>query len=386
MIRRNLHAPVIRDLDEKIVLLSGPRQCGKTTLSKALFRNFDYLNYDSSPDRDILQSQTWNRSADLLIFDELHKMNQWKSWLKGLYDSEGVRPRLLATGSARMNQLRKTGDSLAGRHFNYRLHPFDLKELGVTSLKEREEALDIMLNVGGFPEPFLKGTRRAYNRWSASHLDVILRQDLIDLENIRDIKSIEILISLLAQKVGSKISYAGLARALQRDPKTVSRWLSLLENLYVIFKAPPYHKNIARAILKESKYYFYDTARVTASPSARFENCIACALVKEIQRLFDTEGIKGNLYFLQTKTGREIDFLVVLEGRAEQEVFWLIEAKWKDSNFSSNFKYFFPHFKKAGKSVKCVQPVRVPSRTKTTPEGWRSVKASRWLSEFRLID
>ena len=384
MIPRDLSAPVIRGLDEKIVLLSGPRQCGKTTLSKALFKNFDYLNYDSPPDRDILQSQTWNRSADLLIFDELHKMNQWKSWLKGLYDREGVRPRLLVTGSACMNQLRKTGDSLAGRHFNYRLHPFDLKELGLTSLKEREEALDTILNVGGFPAPFLKGTRRAYNRWSASHLDVILRRDLIDLENIRDIKSIEILISLLAQKVGSKVSYAGLARALQRDPKTVSRWLSILENLYVIFKVSPYHKNIARAVLKESKYYFYDTGRVAAGSAVRFENCVACALVKELQRLFDTEGIKGNLYFLQTKAGQEIDFLVVLEGSKEQNAFQLIEVKWKDSNFSSNFKYFFPHFKKAGKSVKCIQPVRVPSQTKTTPEGWKSIQASQWLSELRL--
>ena len=386
MISRNLRAPVVRDLNEKIVLLSGPRQCGKTTLSKALFKKFDYLNHDSPPDRGVFQSQTWDRSADLLIFDELHKMNQWKSWLKGLYDREGVRPRLLVTGSARMNQLRKTGDSLAGRHFNYRLHPFDLKELGVTSLKEREEALDTILNVGGFPEPFLKGTRRAYNRWSASHLDVILRQDMIDLENIRDIKSIEILISILAQKVGSKVSYAGLVRDLQRDPKTVSRWLFLLENLYVIFRVPPYHKNIARAILKEAKYYFYDTGRVLEEPSKRFENCIACALFKEIQRLFDTEGIRGDLYFLQTKTGREIDFLVVLENSKGKNDFHLIEAKWKDSNFSSNFKYFFPIFKKQGKRVKCIQSVRVPSRTRTTLEGWKSVKASQWLSDFHLID
>ena len=376
MIDRSLHFSVIRDLNEKIVLLSGPRQCGKTTLSKALFKNFDYLNYDFPPDREILQSQTWNRETDLLIFDEIHKMNYWKSWIKGLYDQEGVRPRLLVTGSARMNQLRKAGDSLAGRYFNYRLHPFDLKELNLKTAKEREEVLDTILNVGGFPEPFLKGTRRAYNRWSASHLDVILRQDAIDLENIRDIKSIEILISLLAQKVGSKVSYASLAHALQRDPKTIARWLSFLENLYIIFKVTPFHKNIARAILKESKYYFYDTGRVQEDHSIRFENYIACALIKELQRLFDTEGIKGTLYFIQTKTGREIDFLV----KMEQDASWLIEAKWKDSNFSPNFKYFSHYFKKA----KCVQLVKLASRTKTTSQGWKSIPASHWLSKLSL--
>ena len=358
------------------MLLSGPRQSGKTTLSKALFKKFDYLNYDSPLDRSILESQTWDRSVEILILDEIHKMRFWKSWLKGVYDKEGVRPRLLATGSARMNQLRNAGDSLAGRFFYHRLHPFDLKELKLKSSKEREEALDTILNVGGFPEPFLKGNRRAYNRWSASHLDVILRQDLMDLDNLRDIKSIEILISLLAQKVGSKISYAALARALQRDPKTIARWLFLLENLYIIFKVTPWSVNIARSILKESKYYFYDTGRVQGDLSLRFENYIACSLLKEIQSLFDTKGIKGGLYFIQTKTGKEIDFLVTREG----ESFWLIESKWKDTHFSPNFKYFFPLFKKAN----CIQLVKLSQRTKSTSEGWRAVKASDWLSHFSL--
>ncbi len=368
----------MRDLRDKIVLLSGPRQAGKTTLSKALFKNFDYLNYDSPPDREILSSRTWNRGADLLIFDELHKMQQWKSWIKGVFDTEGARPRLLVTGSARLNQLRKAGDSLAGRHFHYRLHPLDLKELSLPTEKEREEALSAILNVGGFPEPFLKGSRKYYNRWSASHLDVILRHDLLDIDHARDIKGIEVLISLLAQKTGSKISAAALARQLQRDPKTVARWLSLLENLYVIFKVPPYHKNIARAILKESKYYFYDTGRVDGGDSIRWENALACALLKETQRLFDTEGIKGGLYFIQTKSGREIDFFVPIEGRGS----WLIEAKWRDSSFSPNFKHFAPHFK----NVRCRQIVRLASRAKTHREGWQSVKASKWLSQLCLAD
>ena len=376
MIARSLHTSLVRDLNEKAVLLSGPRQCGKTTLSKTLFKSFEYLNYDFPPDREVLYSQTWNRKVDILIFDELHKMNRWKSWIKGLYDREGVRPRILITGSARMNQMRKAGDSMAGRYFNYRLHPFDLKELNLKTAKEREEALDTILNIGGFPEPFLKGSQRAYNRWSTSHLDVILRQDLIDLENVRDIKSIEILISLLAQKVGSKVSYASLARVLQRDPKTIARWLFLLENLYIIFRVPPYHKHIARAILKESKYYFYDTGRIQGDHSARFENYIACSLLKETQRLFDTKGIKSNIYFIQTKTGREIDFLVEME----KENYWLIEGKWKDTNFSPGFSYFYRHFKKA----KCVQLVKLASRVRTTSEGWQSIKASQWLSQLCL--
>ena len=373
MIKRILKTHILRDLNEKIVLLSGPRQCGKTTLSRNLFKSFDYLNYDSISDREILKSQTWNRKTDLIIFDEIHKMKNWKSWVKGIYDKEGMNPRLLVTGSARMSQLKKTGDSLAGRHLNYHLHPFDLKELNLKTLKEKESALDTLLNVGGFPEPFLKGSRRAYNRWSASHLDVILRQDLIDLEAVRDIKSIEVLISLLAQKVGSKVSYASLASDIKRDPKTIARWLDLLENLYVIFKVTPYHKNLSQALLKESKYYFYDTGRIHGNKSACFENLVACGLFKELQRVFDTEGIKGSLHFIRTKAGKEIDFLVLTENNI-----FLIEVKWQDQSFSPNFRYFFPHFKKS----KCIQLVKIFHRAKTTPEGWSLERADSWLSQI----
>ena len=201
-----------------------------------------------------------------------------------------------------------------------------------------------------------------------------MRQDLIDLGSSRDIKSIEVLISLLARKVGSKVSYASLARSLQRDPKTIASWISLLENLYVIFKVPPYHRNIAQSILKESKYYFYDTGKVQGEASTRFENLVACCLLKETQRVFDTQGIKGAVYFIQTKKGREIDFLIKMEEAKN----WLVEAKWKNTTFSPNFKHFAPHFK----NVQCVQLVKQFQRTKTTVEGHKLVRASDWLTDF----
>ena len=160
MIRRALSSAIKNDLDEKIVILSGPRQCGKTTLSKSLCsKSFQYLTYDSAEDRKILDKLQWNRDLDLIVFDELHKMKKWKAWIKGIYDKEGVRPRLLITGSARMTQFKKTGDSLAGRHFNYRLHPFDLNELSLKTNAEQTEALENLLAVGGFPEPYLKGSK-----------------------------------------------------------------------------------------------------------------------------------------------------------------------------------------------------------------------------------
>src|SRR5204863_1210163 len=139
-----------------------------------------------------------------------------------------------------------------------------------------------LMQYGGFPEPFLKGTKAAYKRWRRTHLDIILRQDLLDMHAVRDIKSIEILVQLLKNRVGSTVSYANLARDLERDVNTIKRWLQLLENLYIIFRVNPYHKNIARSLLKEPKYYFYDHANVETD-GARLENIVACALLKELQ-------------------------------------------------------------------------------------------------------
>lgn len=376
MIQRALIQPILSDLDEKIVILSGARQCGKTTLSKSLFQNFQYVNFDSADDRRLLSKSEWNRDLDLIVFDELHKMKKWKAWIKGIFDKEGVRPRLLVTGSARMTQFKKTGDSLAGRHFNYRLHPFDLNELSYKTTQEQNEAMETFLSVGGFPEPFLKGQKGYYNRWSSGHIDLILRQDLLDLEVVRDLKSMEILISLLAERVGTPIANATLAKLLQKDPKTIARWLELLEDLFVIFRITPFHKNMARAIRKEPKFYFYDIAQVRGDRAARFENLVACSLIKELHRLNDVEGVRGNLHYLRTKEGREIDFFIFFEIHP----CWLIETKLADDTLSKNFRNFQSHFK----NPHLIQIVADLKQEKSTPEGHKIVRAARWLSGIKL--
>ena len=95
MVERMLTEPIRKDLERKIVLVAGPRQCGKTTLSRSLFGEYQYLNYDAPPDRLLIGRREWLRTAPLVIFAELHKMPQWKRWLKGIYDTESIPPRLL---------------------------------------------------------------------------------------------------------------------------------------------------------------------------------------------------------------------------------------------------------------------------------------------------
>ena len=374
---RHLAKYIREDLDSKIILLTGPRQTGKTTLSKMLKEDFDYFNYDNAADRLSLTEKSWDRSKPLIIFDELHKFKDWKSWLKGIYDTEGVPPSILVTGSAKLDTYKKVGDSLAGRFFQFRMHPLDLKEIH-TFLKpdDLEAELDKLLIVGGFPEPFLNGTSRFYNRWKKSHLDIILKQDLIDLENVQQITQIETLIQLLKHRVGSPISYSSLSQDLQCSDKTVKRWLTILENMYVLFSVPPFHKNIARAIQKAPKFYFYDTGQVLGDPGVKLENAVACAIQKELHFREDCLGEEGKLYYLKDKDGREIDFCIT----ANNAPSLLVEVKWKDGSLSPNFETFGKFFP----GIKMIQVSKILDREKTYPNGAELRTASKWLSELDL--
>jgi predicted AAA+ superfamily ATPase len=317
----------------------GPRQVGKTTLSKSLIKSHAYYNYDQTRDINVFQKQEWDRSAKLVVFDELHKMRKWKLWLKGLYDEGATdRQHILVTGSARLDIAKKMGDSLAGRFFSFRLHPFDLKEL--KSHGSTEENYKKLLNVSGFPEPFMNGSERYYNLWQKSHSDLIIRQDLISLENIRDIDGIEMLTQMLRTRVGSTVSYNSLSEDLGRDDKTIKKWLNHLERMFIVFRLNPYSHNITRGIKKAGKYYFYDQAQVQGEESAQLENLVALALKKEIEYLEDCVGIPGQLYFVQTKDRQEIDFLVLQKKKKPK----LIEVKLSDESVSDNFPIFQKFF------------------------------------------
>ncbi|MGZ3798261.1 MAG: ATP-binding protein, partial [Pseudobdellovibrionaceae bacterium] len=130
---RYLKKALLKDLYKKIVIVTGPRQVGKTTLSKSLIKDFDYYNYDNPLDRKKIHKGDLDFNSRPLILDELHKMRQWKRWLKGHFDTRTSKNPILVTGSARIDTYKKVGDSLAGRYFQFRLLPLDVKELSLIS-------------------------------------------------------------------------------------------------------------------------------------------------------------------------------------------------------------------------------------------------------------
>lgn len=365
-------------LGRKPLLLMGPRQVGKTTLAKSLNPSFAYYNYDIKADARVFQKQEWDESKTILIFDELHKMRKWKLWLKGLYDDGRLKKQpTLVTGSARLDIAKNMGDSLAGRFFSFRLHPFDLKEAKKFSAGSLEQIYSRLISVGNFPEPFLENSDRFAALWRKTHSDVILRQDLISLEQVRDLEGIELLVELLANRVGSTISFNSLAEDLDRDDKTVKRWVTLLENLYIVFRVQPQTSNIARALKKACKFYFYDLGKVEGGEAQKLENAVALALKKEIEFQEDSQGTPGNLTYLRTKDGLEIDFLVQQKKRTPK----YIEVKLSDGEPSRSFESLL---KSQKGPVEKIQLVKNLAREFTSKNGVRVCSALHFMQDLDL--
>lgn len=374
---RYLKHRIRQDSNSKIVLLSGPRQSGKTTLVKSIFKDYDYFNYDLEEDRHMLRHKHWRRGAECVIFDELHKMLEWKRWIKGIYDSEGLKTRIIVTGSVNVESFMKVGDSLAGRYFHLRLHPLDIKEgVNALQLSPQEVFMDLM-NYSGFPEPFLKRTNHFYRRWQRTHIDIILRQDFLDLYAVKSIRLITVLLDLLKSRVASAVSTYNLANDLQVDSKTVKNLIQLLENFYILFKVTPYHKNIARSILKEPKYYFFDIGR-TVGIGAKVENLVACCLLKEAHFIEDTMGLEVKLHYLRTKDGHEVDFLIVIDSKP----IICFEVKTSESTPSKAFNYFRKYFE----IKECIQLVVDLQKEFDTQDEIKVRNLANFLASFNLID
>ena len=354
---RYISSHILDDLRKKMVFVGGPRQVGKTTLAKAILsKNFPagiYLNWDYDEDRQDILQKRWSDENDLLIFDELHKFPRWKSWIKGLYDVSHEIHSFLITGSARLDVYRRGGDSLMGRYHYWRLHPFTLDEIpkGFSS----KDAFNRLMTVGGFPEPFLDGDEREARRWRRERFDRVIREDVRDLESVRNIQLLSMFLDLLRHRVGGLVRLSNIASDIQISPKTAKSWLEVLERMYLVFSVRPYTKSLPRAVLKPPKVYFFDNGDVLGDEGVRFENLVATSLLKRLHFLEDRDGYCYELRYIRDKEGREVDFAVLKDGHLEE----LIEAKYSDDSISRHLQYYAERLKPE-KATQIVAKVRRP--------------------------
>ncbi len=331
---RYLDARVMADLRHKMVVLTGPRQVGKTTLARQLMAQWSpaqYLNWDVPGDRAVLNRQTWARNNRLLVLDEIHKMPAWKHWLKGVVDADppgtpGSQRALLVTGSARMDTFRQGGESLAGRYMALRLHPISVAEWCTSTGCAADAALTHLLERGGFPEPCLAADADWAERWRAQYITDLVREDVLEFSRLQEVGAMRVFVDLLRERVGSPLSLASIARDLALAPGTLRRYLDILQALYIVFTVQPWHHNIARALLQSPKVYFYDNGLVRGNEGLRFENAVAASLRKVADYAIDTRGQAAGLHYVRTKDGAEVDFALSLDGQLTH----LLECKLSD--------------------------------------------------------
>jgi predicted AAA+ superfamily ATPase len=333
--RRYLHGQIEADLQEKMVFLGGPRQVGKTTLAKALLpTSAGYLSWDIPAQRQrILRREL--PETDLWVFDELHKNRRWRNFLKGVYDEFGDEHRILVTGSARLDLYRFGGDSLQGRYHFLRLHPLTLAELGSHGSTE----VEALHTLGGFPEPFLRGSAASARRWSVEYRSRLIREEITSLETVRDLGAMEQLMLSLPDRVGSPLSRNALREELQLNHQTVSRWLDIFERMYAIFRLSPFGAPRLRAVKQEQKHYHTDWS-VIAAEGPRFENLVAAHLLKWVHFQLDTAGRELELRYFRDVDGREVDFVVVERRRP----ILMVEAKLTAGPVAPSLRYLKQRF------------------------------------------
>jgi len=333
--------------------VTGPRQVGKTTVCQHLCT--DYLNWDNADDRrgilkgpgavaERLKLEQLTSERPLVVFDELHKHTKWRTFLKGFFDVYGEATRIAVTGSSRLEVFRRGGDSLMGRYFLYRMHPWSAGECVRTSVSEA--AIQPPLPVadgdwsalwehGGFPEPFLRREARFTRRWRSLRQDQLVKEDIREFAQIQDLGVMETFSQILAERSGQQLVYSNLAGEVGVSVDTVKRWIDLLNRLHYGFLVRPWFANVTKALRKEPKWFLRDWSGV-ADNGARAETLVACHLLKAVETWTDMGIGNFELRYLRDKLKRAVDFLVV----RDRKPWFLVEVKVGDRKISEALRHF----------------------------------------------
>jgi predicted AAA+ superfamily ATPase len=339
----------------QMALVSGPRQVGKTTTCRELAQF--YANWDDLDDREqilagparLVELFGLDRLAETqptVLFDELHKFPRWKQFLKGFFDSYADRARIIVTGSGHLDVYRRGGDSLMGRYFRYRMHPFSVAETICTDLPDSlrvirpprridDSDFTALWDHGGFPEPFLKRDVRFSRKWQGLRQEQLVREDIRDLNQVQHLDQLETLVRLLIDRSAHQLVFGNLARDVRVSADTIRRWVDLLRDLHLGFLVRPWFKNVTRSLRKEPRWFLRDWALI-ADQGDRAETFVGCHLLKAVEGWTDLGLGEFTLGYLRDKEKREVDFVVTRDGRP----WFLVEVKHGDGRLSPTLKTF----------------------------------------------
>lgn len=381
--------------------IAGPRQAGKTTLTRAFLKKVGceplYFNWDLRSTKDQYASDPYfyNAAAVMLktkkqkwiCFDEIHKFPKWKDILKDAFDSFEDKYRFIVTGSARLDLFKKSGDSLSGRFFLYRLFPVALFEMAknklILPLQSAEEFIEEsirstsyqsdmeqLLKFSGFPEPLTKADDVFSSNWHEEYIDTLIRGDIRDLTKIHEVENVATLLRLLPDKVGAPLSINSIREDMNVSYNAIKNYVRALLLTYVIFNVPPYSKRLSRMISKENKTYFFDWSMVKDS-AKQFENYIACELKQRTELWTTASKYKFELFFLRSRDNKETDFLITRDGKP----YFLVEVKLTSDTIES---HNITHAQRIG-NIPLVQLVSKPNVVRAGKDKTTVISASCFL-------
>jgi hypothetical protein len=333
MIERRIKQRLVEAIDNSpAVALLGPRQVGKTTLAQEIgdTRPSIYLDLESSADRAKLadpEAYLASHEDELVILDEVHRAPELFQSLRGLIDRgrrKGKKAgRFLLLGSASVDLLQQSGESLAGRISYLELGPFD-------ALEAPTDDLETLWARGGFPSSFLASSDATSFRWRQDFIRTYLERDIPQLVPRLPAETLRRLWTMLAHNQSELLNAANLARALAIDNKTVARYLDLLVDLLLVRRLQPWHSNAGKRLVKSPKVYVRDSGIVHALlrlPTR--EDILGHPVVGGSWEGFVVESLLAaapegtDASFYRTPAGAEIDLLLTLPGDAP----WAIEIK-----------------------------------------------------------
>lgn len=326
-LKRTIEENIKRDFFKgKVIIISGPRQIGKTTLATHILKNYDdvlFLNADNPKDKENLDKRDFeylnNFIADkkIILIDEAQKVKEIGNVLKLLVDNYGEEKQIIATGSSSLNLLSNTSEPLTGRKYVYELYPLSVGE--IYSDKHPlaiDKELELLLVYGMYPAVYtssISEKERLLREISRSYL----YKDILALEKVKDSSYLDKLLSALALQIGSEVSLTELSNLVGLDYKTIERYIDLLEKNYVIFRLPPYYTNERKVLSKQNKIYFYDLGIRNAlinnfnplskrnDRGALWENF----LIVERMKLNEYTRRYVSRFFWRTYDGTEVDYI-----------------------------------------------------------------------------
>lgn len=329
-----------------VIVISGPRQSGKSTLAKHTFPNHQYINLERIDDREFAKNdpraflEQFNKKV---IIDEIQYVPSLFSYIQAIVDDKKINADFILTGSSQLSLLEGVSQSLAGRSAIFQLLPLSYVEI---TAKQKNITLEEIIFAGGYPN--IHFNQQPIVDWYSDYCRNYLEKDVRNILNIKNLGTFQLFLKMCAGRCGQIINYSSFANDCGISPNTAKEWMNILEASYIIYRLNPYYRNYSKRLIKSPKLYFYDTGvacyllGITSAEQLRTHSLrgglFESWAISEFKKKYFNQHRDAPLYYWRDNKGKEIDLIV--EKREKFDIIEIKSGKTINSSFFDNFSYF----------------------------------------------